>query len=89
VIPGYDLARIHTGASGDRHPPVALQVSVQDLYGFTHVDRGPNGAERVVLVELRNTEDGHDGVADVLLDHPPMALDRGSHRIEVAELHVA
>lgn len=32
-------------------------------------------AEGIVLVEDRDTEDGHDGIADELLDRPSVALD--------------
>ena len=44
---------------------------------------GAHGAERVVLVDLRHAEHGHDGVADELLDGAPVVLDRRPHRVEV------
>ncbi len=35
-------------------------------------------------MDARNPEDGHDGVADELLDRAAVAFDRGTHRVEVA-----
>jgi hypothetical protein len=40
------------------------------------------GPEGVVLVELRDAEDGHHGVADVLLDGAAVTLDGAAHRLE-------
>ena len=41
------------------------------------------GAQRVVLVDPRDTEDGHHGIADELLDRPAVALQHIPHRVEV------
>jgi hypothetical protein len=46
--------------------------------------RGPDGAERVVLVHLGDAEDGHDRVADELLHGAAVALDDCLHLVEVA-----
>jgi hypothetical protein len=43
-----------------------------------------HGAQGVVLVHLRDAEDGHDGVADELLDGAAVPLDHGAHRLVVA-----
>ena len=40
--------------------------------------------ERVVLVQLRQTEHRHDRVADVLLDRPAVDVEHRLHRVEVA-----
>ena len=47
-------------------------------------DRSANGAQCVVLVQLRHAEDGHHGVADELLDRSTVPGDRFAHEIEVA-----
>ena len=49
-----------------------------------HLDGGPHGAERVVLVHLRHAEDRHHGVADELLDGAAVPLDDRLHLVEVA-----
>ena len=56
---------------------------------LAHLDGGPDGAQGVVLVQHRNAEDGHDGVADVLLDDAAMALDDVAHLAEVARQQVS
>ena len=83
-VPGHDLARVH--ARSDREPdaPVALELVVQLHLRALHVRGGTHGAEGVVLVELRQAEDGHDRVADELLDDAAVALELGAHRVEVA-----
>ena len=43
--------------------------------GVAHLDRRPNRAQRVVLVDLREPEDGHRRVADELLDRAAVALE--------------
>jgi hypothetical protein len=45
---------------------------------------GAHGAQRVVLVHSWHTEDGHDGVADELLDRAAVRLDDALHALEVA-----
>ena len=49
-----------------------------------HLDRRAAGAQRVVLVHLRDAEHGHDRVADELLDRPAVRLDDPLHALEVA-----
>jgi hypothetical protein len=61
-------------------------VEPEPLDAGAEVDCRPNGPQGVVLVQLRNAEDGHDGVADELLDRSAVALERPSRRIEVALL---
>ncbi len=52
--------------------------------GVAHLDRGPAGAQRVVLVHDRDAEDGHHCVADELLDGAAVALDDLPHPLEIA-----
>ena len=60
------------------------ELLVQVGERVAHLDGRANGAERVVLVDGRDPEDGHHRVADVLLDGAAVALDHGAHRVEVA-----
>ncbi len=49
-----------------------------------HLRGGPDGAQRVVLVQERHAEDRHHGIADELLDRPAVPLDDPFHAFEVA-----
>jgi hypothetical protein len=49
--------------------------------------RGPYGAHGIVLVHDGNTEDGHHGVPDELLDGPAVTLDHATRLVEVAGHH--
>ena len=74
------LAREHAGSGPQlrrRAPPSAATAD--------EVERGPHRALGVVLVRDRRAPDGHDGVADELLDRAAVALDRPRGRVEVAE----
>ena len=51
---------------------------ILDLRGRAH------SPERVVLVRDRNAEDGHDGVADKLLDPAAVTLENCAEVLEVA-----
>jgi hypothetical protein len=43
-----------------------------------------DGAKGIVLVHGRDAEDGHDRIADELLDRAALALEQRSHRGGVA-----
>ena len=79
-----DLAGVHADPAGEPDAVVALELVVEVLERRAHVDGGADRSERVVLVELRDAEHGHHGVADELLDRAAVALERGAHRVEVA-----
>ena len=81
--PAIDLARVHAGARDDRHAPRALELLVQRLQALPHLQRGADGAQGVVLVQLRDAEDGHHRIADELLDHAAVTLDDDLHLVEV------
>ena len=53
-----------------------------------HLERGARRAQGVVLVGHRDPEDGHHGVADVLLHHPAVAPDRRVGALEPAPNHL-
>ena len=55
------------------------------LEGRLHVQRGADRPERVVLVSLRQPEDGHDGVPDVFLDDPAVVLEDATQLLEGAD----
>jgi hypothetical protein len=86
---GHDLAGVHADSDLDRYTSVPLELLVEGHKTLAHVRRRPGGAKSVVFVKLWDAEHGHHGVADVLLDRAPMALDRETHRLEVAGLHIA
>ena len=78
----------------DRDPDPDPDVGVVDLAvelggGLSHLERGPHGAKRVVLVGFRHAEGAHHGVPDELLDRASVPLDRGAHGVEVAVEHLA
>ena len=79
------LAGVHADPAGEADGVVAFELVVEVLECGAHVDGGADRAERVVLVELRDAEHGHDGVPDELLDRAPVAFERRAHRVEVAE----
>ena len=62
------LAGVHADPAGEADAVVAFELVVEVLERRAHVDGGADRAERVVLVELRDAEHGHHGVADELLD---------------------
>ena len=66
-----------------------LEVRAQGGDRVDQLERRPDRAFRVVLVGDRRSPDGHDRVADELLDRPPVQLhDRGG-RVEVAAQQLA
>ena len=71
---GDDLARVHADPS--------LDAELGECRA--HLDRGPAGAQRVVLVHRRDAEDGHHRVADELLHRAAVRLDDLLHPLEVA-----
>ena len=77
--PGRHLAGVHADPKrdGDRELPVEIGERV------THRERRANRPLRVVVVRQRDPEDHHDGVADELLDGPPVGLGDALHSREV------
>ena len=60
-----------------------LELFVQPGEGKANIGRGADRPQRVVLVQLRDPEDGHHRIADELLERSAVALEDRSHRIEV------
>ena len=66
---------------------LALDGLAQSGHGCAGVGGGTDGAQGIVLVRDRHAEDGHDRVADELLDRAAVALDRPPRGGEVAVEH--
>ena len=78
------LPGVHADPDLDGDAPRVLELVVQARERVPHVDRGPDGAQCVVLVQPRHAEDGHDRVADELLHRAAVALQHDAHLGEVA-----
>ena len=69
-------------------PQSARELAVERGERRPHLVGGADRAQRVVLVDARDAEDGHHRIADELLDHAPVTLDDAPHLREVARHHV-
>jgi hypothetical protein len=78
------LACVDARAHGDREAPLALELLVERSEAVTHLRGSSDGAQSVVLVHGRYSEDGHDGIADELLHGAAMFFEDSSHLLEVA-----
>ncbi len=83
---GHHFARVDARPIGELDAVEAQELFVELGQLLLHPVGRTDGAQRVVLVGLRDAEHGHDRVADVLLDGPAVALDLGGHDREVALL---
>ena len=72
------------GAYSDLDAQLVAELVVQDRQAVAHPGGGPHRAERVVLVEARDAEHGHDRVADELLHGAAVMFEHLAHRVEVA-----
>src|SRR6185369_9313903 len=77
-IAGDYLAGVHTGPVRQPDAPAGLELVVQDREPAPHLGCRPHGPESVVLADPRQPEDGHDRVADVLLDPAAVLLERAA-----------
>ena len=82
-VAGDDLARVDPGPVLEPDAPAPLELVVEPGERLLHREGCANGPQSVVLVCLRQPEDGHDRVADVLLDPASVLLERGLHLVEV------
>jgi hypothetical protein len=83
-VPGDNFAGVHAGSRPDLDAVLGAQVLVQRRQRLTHLAGGANRSQRVVLVDDRDPEGGHDSVADELLDCPSVVLDDAADLDEVA-----
>jgi hypothetical protein len=81
---GHDLACVDPDPHRKRRAEVAFELGVQAFECHRELRGRPHGPQRVVLVDVRDAEDGHDGVADELLDRPSVPLDHPAGELEVA-----
>ena len=93
-IAGHEVAVGDEALAGDR-PGVdpgprrqddavaLLEALVQAHERLSHLDRSPDGAQRVVLVQLGQAENGHHRVADELREHSAVPLDDRLDALEV------
>ena len=88
-LAGDDLPGVDADPRRECHADGAQEVVVQARQRDAHLRSRADRTERVVLVDLRDTEDGHHGVADVLLDDAAVKLDNARHLVEVPEHQVA
>ena len=74
---GHDLA--------GRHPDPPSNPELGER--LSHLDRSPERAQRVILVQHRHPEHRHHRIADELLDRAAVILDDRLHPLEVARQH--
>jgi hypothetical protein len=92
---GRDVDRVarhqRLAASGDDLARVDSDPHLQSerLEGVAHLDGCAHRANRIVLVDLRQAEDGHGGVADELLDGAAVVLEDRAELGVVAAHQVA
>jgi hypothetical protein len=88
-VAGDHLTRVHPDPSGDPDTVLTFELEVERIQRLPHPVGSPGRAKRVVLVQPRDPEDGHHGVADELLDGAAVAFDHGRHLVEVAAHHAS
>ena len=82
-VAGDHLAGVDARAVLQLDTPRGLQPLVHAGQGLSHLPCRTHGAQGVVLVDPRQAEHRHDGVADVLLDRAAVGLQHGLHLVEV------
>ena len=78
------LAGLDAELHRDSHSALALQLGAQRGTRLAQLDRGSDGAQRVVLVQLGQPEDADHGVADEALDGAAVPFDHGAADLGVA-----
>src|SRR5439155_25037746 len=86
---GHDLAGVDADAQLEARSVRALELIVEVAEAGAQLVGGSHGPERVILVHRRHPEDGHDRVADELLDGAAVPLDDRLRGLEVARHHAA
>ena len=88
-VTGHHFPGVDTDPSGDPDAVFAFELQVERTQRLPHPGSGADRADRVVLVQPRDPEDGHHGIADELLDRASVAFDHRRHLVEVAAHHAA
>ena len=86
-IAGDDLACVDPGPHPELDPVLGTQLFVQCGESFAELACGANGPQRVVLVQDRDSERGHDRVADEFLDRATVMFEHAADLDEVARDH--
>jgi hypothetical protein len=82
AVPGDHLAGVDPDTDADVHAEVAPELVVQLGERLPELGAGADCAQRVVLVQLGDAEDGHDRVPDELLDRAAVPLEHAGHPFE-------
>ena len=77
VVTRDHLAAVDADAALEADAPGLLELLIERRERRAHLERGPHGAERIVLVDDGNAENREHGVADELLDRAAVAFDDG------------
>ena len=88
-VAGDDLAGVHAGAVLQSNPEPLVEHLVHLDEPLLHLERGPDRAHGVVLVEAGEPEHRHDRVADVLLDPAAVPFQDQPHLVEIQVQHLA
>jgi hypothetical protein len=86
-IAGHHLAGVDPDPGFEPDAPARVELVVETDQRAPHLVGGPHRAEGIVLVQHGNTEDGHHGVADELLDRASVPFQHGAHLVEIAQHH--
>ena len=78
-VAGDDFAGVDPDPDAERRPTLVVELGVQPGECGAHLDCGSDCAQRIVLVDVWNTEHRHDRIADELLDGAAVPLDRRTH----------
>ena len=89
AMAGDHLPGVHAGTRLEGDPEVAVELLVELGERAAQAGRCPHRTQRVVLANGRHPEQGHDRIADELLDGSLVALDHGAHRAQVLPEHAA
>ena len=83
------LAGGHPRAGDEPHAPALVELLVEHREHALALGRRLHRTQRVVLAAGGDAEDGHDGVADDLLDDPAVRFEHDLHLVEVARQDLA
>jgi hypothetical protein len=79
-----DLAGVEPNAQRQRRAVIALELFIELPKRHAHLCRRTHRPERIVLVQDRDAEHRHDGIADEFLHRALVPLDHLPHRVEIA-----
>ena len=83
-VAGDDAGGVDADADGEGRSALGGEFGVEGFQGGFHREGGGEGAVGVVAVGHRGAEEGHDRVADKLVDDAAVGFEGGAHAVEVA-----